>query len=290
LAIFPWKMNTDEAFAYCRRIAREHYENFPVASSLLPRDRRPHVASIYAFARTADDFADEGTLPPAERLRRLDDWQDKLAACYRGEAEHPLFIALRSTVEATGVPQDLFIALLQAFRMDVVQPRYLTYDDLMNYCAKSANPVGRLVLHLFGAANETTVRLSDHVCTALQLTNFWQDVAVDAGKGRIYIPLEDFRRFGYTEEDLKSRKTDDRFRALMRFQIERTRRLFNTGAELIGQTGGRLRRELAATLWGGRAILDAIERNGYDALGNRPTLSAADKIWMIVHAVTGTSL
>jgi hydroxysqualene synthase len=283
-------MDTDEAFAYCRRIAREQYENFPVASFLLPRDRRSHVASIYAFARTADDFADEGTLPPAERLRRLDDWQAKLAGCYRGEAEHPVFIALRSTIEATGVPQELLIALLQAFRMDVVQHRYSTYDDLINYCTKSANPVGRLVLHLFGAATETTVRLSDHICTALQLTNFWQDVAVDAARGRIYVPLEDFRRFGYTEEDLNSRKTDDRFRALMRFQVERTGRLFNAGAALIGRTEGRLRRELAATLQGGKAILGAIERNGFDALGKRPTLSAADKVWMIWHAVTGTTL
>jgi phytoene synthase len=279
-------MNTEEAFAYCWRIAREHYENFPVASFLLPRDRRPYLASIYAFARTADDFADEGTLPPPERLRRLDDWENKLAACYRGEADHPVFIALRSTVDATGVPQDLFIALLEAFRMDVVQHRYPTYDDLMNYCAKSANPVGRLVLHLFGAANDTTIPLSDYVCTALQLTNFWQDIAVDARKGRIYIPLEDFPRFGYTEEDLKSRNTDDRFRAVMRFQIERTRRLFNAGAALIGKTRGRLRRELAATLWGGRAILDAIERNGYDALGSRPTRSPADTLSMIWHAVT----
>lgn len=283
-------MNTEEAFAHCRHIAREHYENFPVASYLLPRDRRPYVASIYAFARAADDIADEGTLPPSERLRLLDDWEDKLAACYRGEAEHPVFIALRSTIEATGVPQHLFIALLQAFRMDVVKQRYSTYDDLMNYCAKSANPVGRIVLHLFGAADETTVPLSDHLCTALQLTNFWQDVAGDAGKGRIYIPLEDFPRFGYTEEDLKSRNADDRFRALMRFQIDRTGRLFNAGAALIAKTRGRLRSELAATLWGGRAILDAIERNGYDALGSRPTLSAADKVAMIWHAVTGKSL
>jgi squalene synthase HpnC len=274
-----------DAFAACEALARKHYENFPVASLLLPRALRGFVAAVYAFARTADDFADEGTLPVEERLRLLDDWEEKLQACYNGDVDHPVFAALRATVRATGLPQEPLRALLRAFRMDVTRARYATFDELLGYCTDSANPVGRLVLHIFGASTAETIPLSDHICTALQLANLWQDVALDYAGGRMYIPLEDFRRFGYTEEDLARGLPDDRFRALLRFQVERTRRLFTAGAPLIGCTRGRLRMELAATLRGGRAILEGIEREGYDTLSRRPVLRRTDTMLMVWEAL-----
>jgi squalene synthase HpnC len=274
-----------DAFTRCRAIAREHEENFPVASLLIPRAHRAHVAALYAFARTADDFADEGTLTPGERLALLRDWEEQLRACYRGEARHPVFVALRATIRATGIPQELPEALLRAFRADVTRTRYATLDELLGYCADSANPVGRLVLQIFGMSTRETTVFSDRICTALQLTNFWQDISQDRDRGRIYLPLEDMRRFGYTEEDLLRGVADDRFRALLRFQVERTRRLFASGAPLIRCCRGRLRMELAATLQGGRAILDGIERIGYDTLSRRVVLRRTDILVMLREAL-----
>jgi squalene synthase HpnC len=286
---FLLEMTTNEAFAYCQRVARRHQENFPVASLLLPRKGRKHVASIYAFARMADDFADEGDRPASERLALLDEWEGHLNSCYDGRAEHPVFIALRATIEATGIPRELLAALLHAFRMDVQVRRFPTFSEVLQYCTFSANPVGRLVLILFGEATEGALPLSDHLCTALQLANFWQDVGRDAEKDRIYLPLEDLGRFGYTEGAIFQGRADDRFRALMRYEVERTRRYFASGAPLLVMTRGTLRRELAATLRGGRAILEAIEREGYDTLHRRPSLSLLDKILMVWHAGQGTS-
>jgi squalene synthase HpnC len=275
-------LTTDDAFKYCERVARQHYENFPVASLLLPRRTRRYVAAVYAFARTADDFADEGSLPPEDRLARLDAWEEQLHACYAGKADHPIFIALGETVARTGIPPALPAALLKAFRMDVTRHRYRRYQDLLGYCENSANPVGRLVLHLFDAADETTLSLSDRICTALQLTNFWQDAALDLARGRIYVPLEDFERFGYTEDDLGRRIVDNRFRALMKFQVERTRRLFREGDPLLAEVRQPLRFEVALTLGGGRAVLSKIEMQGYDVLSHRPALSIGDKMSIFV--------
>jgi phytoene synthase len=274
-----------EAFAVCEAIAREHYENFPVASLLIPSPARQFIAAVYAFARTADDFADEAARSVEERLRLLEGWGEKLRACYRGEADHPVFIALRAAVRTTRLPEDLLHRLLRAFRRDVVGGTYATFEDLLGYCRDSADPVGRIVLHFFGAATEETERLSDRICTGLQLANFWQDVAADAGRGRIYIPLEDFRRFGYTEGDLAQGVVDDRFRALLRFEVERTEGFFRAGAPLLGLTRGRLRMELAATLRGGRAILEGIERGGYDTLRRRPVLRRRDTMMMVWEAL-----
>ncbi len=272
----------------CESVARDHYENFPVASFLIPRPQRRFIAAVYAFARTADDFADEATIPAEERLRLLDDWEEKLRSCYAGHADHPVFVALRATARATSLPEDLLHALLRAFRSDVTRSRFATFDELLGYCRDSANPVGRIVLHLFGAATPENLPLSDHVCTALQLANFWQDVAVDLARGRIYIPLEDFRRFGYTEDDLGRGMADDRFRALVRFQVERTKGLFQAGAPLLEHTRGRLRMELAATIRGGRAILEGIERQGYDTLSRRPVLRRTEMALMAWEALKST--
>ncbi len=275
------------AFAYCEQMARAHYENFPVASLLLPGQQRPYVAAIYAFARTADDFADEGNISSEERLRRLDDWESRLDASYRGEADTQVFIALAETAARTGLPKAPLADLLKAFRMDVTTSRYVTFNDLLHYCRHSANPIGVLVLHLFGEATTENVALSDSICTGLQLANFWQDLHVDWLKGRLYVPLEDLRQFGYTEEDLTARVMDDRFRALMEFQVRRTREFLCAGKSLPGRVGGRLRRELALTMGGGLAILRRIEAGGYDVLHHRPTLRIVDKAAVVFNAVFG---
>jgi len=266
-----------EAFAFCERMARTHYENFPVASRFLPTDRRHYIWSVYAYARMADDFADEGALAADERLRKLDEWEKKLDACVAGRADHPVFIALAETIARTGISRKPLADLLTAFRMDVTRNRYQTFRDLLGYCECSANPIGRLVLSIFGDATDRALNLSDNICTALQLANFWQDISVDLRNNRLYIPLEDFQRFGYTELDLGRGIVDARFRNLVRFQVERTLQLFDAGAPLVREVTPTLRFELALTLNGGRAILRKIAGVSYDVLASRPSLSFTDK-------------
>ena len=274
-----------DAFRYCARIAREHYENFPVASWFLPRGRRPYIAAIYAFARLADDMADEGTSLPDDRLKMLNAWEEKLDACYQGKADHPVFMALAETASVKKIPRQLFADLLAAFRLDLTQSRYKTFEDLLGYCRLSANPVGRLVLHVFDDAEEPKMVLSDHICTALQLANFWQDVSVDKLKGRIYIPLEDLERFRYTEDELCRGVEDGRFRDLMRFEVDRTRRLFINGKPLVQLVTPELWFELALTWNGGMAILNKIEQTGYAVLAKRRHLSLLNKLSVLVSAL-----
>jgi len=277
--------STEEAFAFCERLARTHYENFPVASLFIPRALRPHVAAIYAFARIADDVADEDSLKPEERLRRLDEWRKKLDECVAGRSDHPVFVALGETIRRYRVPHTLLADLLTAFRMDVTTTRYPTLGDLLYYCRHSANPVGRLVLHLFGAASEESLGYSDKICTALQLANFWQDVSLDWQKGRLYIPLEDLDRFGYSEDDFAKKLMDERFRSLMRHEVERTREMFREGAPLIALVPRELRTELRLTWLGGQRILHKIEERDYDVLSSRPALSTADKVRLVARAI-----
>ncbi len=277
-----------EAFAYCQRLAREHYENFPVASRFLPPRLRPHVAAIYAFARTADDFADELPAPPAERLERLADWERQLNACVEGKAAHPVFLALSETVARTGISPALLADLLTAYRMDVLQNRYERFDDLLHYCRYSANPVGRLVLQLFHEDEPESNILSDHICTGLQLANFWQDVSVDWLKGRLYLPLDDLRRFGYTEEELNEQKTDDRFRSMLEFEVNRAEQFLREGFPLVQRvTSWRLRFELSLTVRGGLGILERIRRARPTVLQARPVLSGMDKASILLSAAIG---
>lgn len=280
-----------EAFAYCERLARAHYENFPVGSLLIPKRLRRHVYSIYAFARTADDFADEDYetkgLSEAERLAALDDWQQQLAACYRGQADHPVFIALTATVKELQLPMALFSDLLSAFKQDVVKRRYADFSEVLDYCARSANPVGRLLLLLFGYRDERLHQLSDHICTALQLTNFWQDVAVDIRKDRVYLPQDELARFGVSIDDLRAGKFNEQYAALLKFQVARTKGIFARGQELPELVRGRLRYELRLTWHGGMRILERIEQLGYDTLGRRPTLAPQDKLRLLLRASKG---
>jgi hydroxysqualene synthase len=281
----------DEAFAYCERMARDHYENFPVGSLLIPRDRRRYVYSIYAFARTADDFADEGYgeagWDEAGRLAALDDWEKKLEASYRGEASHPVFIALAETARDLRLPVQLFRDLISAFQQDVAKRRYANFDEVLDYCARSANPVGRLVLLLFGYHEERLHKLSDSICTGLQLANFWQDLSIDIGKDRVYLPQDEMADFGVSVDDLRDGRSSDRAAALLRLQVERTRKLFEDGRSLPGMVNGRLAFELRLTWLGGMRILRRIEEQGYDTLRARPVITRWDKIVLLLRAVLG---
>ena len=263
-----------KAYAYCQRLATSHYENFTVASWLLPRALRPHVHAVYAYCRGVDDLGDEAE---GDRLALLDDWEAELRRCFDGDAQQPAFVALQETIRRFDIPPEPFLRLIEANRMDQRVNRYRTFTDLQAYCQNSANPVGHLVLYLFGYRDEERQRLSDATCTALQLTNFWQDVRRDLRKDRIYIPLEEMDRFQYSEEDLLAARFDGRLRDLMAFQVRRTRELFRSGLELIPRVRGRLRLDLRLFSLGGLAVLDAIENIGYDVLNRRPKLSRARK-------------
>jgi hydroxysqualene synthase len=267
------------AFAHCEKLARAHYENFPVASILLPQRMRPYIAAIYAFARTADDFADEPGRPAAERLRLLDDFRQRLHSLDQagdGSSADPIFVALRHTIEQHDLPIQLLDDLLSAFRQDVVVHRYDTWQDVDDYCRRSANPVGRLVLRIAGVRDDAADRASDAVCTALQLANFWQDFGVDWRNHRLYVPAEEVRRHGAVERDLDALRMTDSWRAAIRSCVERTRGLFAIGRPVADVVRGRLRYELRATWLGGMCILDKIEGLGYDTLNQRPTLAAVD--------------
>ena len=274
----------DEAFTYCARITEAHYENFPVASLFLPQEKRQYVQAIYAFSRTADDFADEPGLEKEERLALLDDWNRQLVECYEGKASHPTFIALSETVTRLGIPIEPLQDLLTAFKRDVSQNRYETFEDVLSYCKCSANPVGRLVLMIFNLKDEKLQTLSDYISTALQLTNFWQDVAVDRDKDRLYLPLEDMKKYGYRLEDWKNRVVDERFVQLMKFEVERTRELFYQGAELPSIIEKELQIEMRLVWFGGMAILKKLDRRKYDVFRQRPILSSTDKFLIFTKA------
>jgi phytoene synthase len=318
----------DEAYGACERIARRHYENFPVASLLLPAAMRPHIAAIYAFARAADDFADEGDRSQAERLALLDDWGRRLTRCVRSEAADPpspesrvptsppsgesrsavgyvaagpspesrvpspgssapcpmphvpdsdaIFLALGHTIRSRALHVGLFEDLLSAFRQDVVTTRYATWADVMDYCRRSANPIGRLVLRVAGHADERLDGASDAVCTALQLANFWQDLERDWQKGRLYVPRDDSERAGAREADLEARTMSPAWRSVLSELAGRTRRLFGEGRAVCDGVTGRLRYELRLTWLGGMRILDRLEQGGFDVFTARPALGVSD--------------
>ena len=285
-------MVADAPYATCLRLAREHYENFPVASRLLPKATRPHIAAIYAFARTADDFADEGARPEAERLARLDDWGRRLRDAAAGRAEDEgsdtsrVFVALADTMRRFDLEPRLFEDLLSAFRQDVLVTRYEAWDDLLDYSRRSANPVGRLVLRVAGHRHEELDAWSDRVCTALQLTNFWQDIERDWAKGRVYVPRSISRAAGADEADLDARRWTPAWRAALADAAGRTRRLFDEGRPIADAVTGRLRWELRATWLGGTRILERLARGGYDVFAARPSLGWLDTPVILFRMVT----
>ncbi len=288
------------SYQTCLALAASHYENFPVASRLVPGAIRPHVAAVYAFARTADDFADEDGYTTRERLRLLDEWLERLHAAVGAadggslppggggrdigtastETHDAIFRALGHTIRTRHLPVWLFEALLSAFRQDVTTTRYATWDAVDDYCRRSANPVGRLVLRLFGYDDERLDRWSDAICTALQLTNFWQDFAVDWQRGRLYVPEAEWTAAGARPDDLTPamRVTPPEWRRALAGCGARTRALFDQGRPLLDHVSGRLRWELRATWHGGARVLERLERGGFDPVAARPRLQMADAL------------
>lgn len=273
-----------EAEAYTRWLASRHYENFHVATFLLPRRLRQDFCNVYAYCRWADDLADE-IGPPAESLRRLAWWGRQLDDLYHGRASHPVFVALRQTVERHQVPKEPLADLLRAFVQDQTVQRYRTYEELLGYCRYSANPVGRLVLHLCGYRDAERQALSDRTCTALQLANFWQDVAADLEKGRVYLPLEAIERHGYSLEELQARRVTPAFRSLMREAVELARQMFLEGLPLAGCVNRRLAVDIELFSRGGLRVLERIEQQDYDVLARRPVVSRLDRVRLLVGTV-----
>ncbi len=276
----------DEARAWCRRLAESHYENFHVASWFLPARLRPHFHAIYAYCRVSDDLGDE-VGNPEQSLALLDLWGEELDACYRGQARHPVFVALAETIRLCDIPKEPFADLLVAFRQDQTVTRFATMGDVLGYCRYSANPVGRIVLYACGYRDEERFRLSDQTCSALQLANFWQDVRVDYAKGRIYFPREDMDRFGVPESDIASNRCTPEFRELMRYEVAYARHMFHAGLPLIGKVDRELAVDLDLFSRGGLEILRAIERRRYDVLSARPAISKPRKAALLLRALTG---
>jgi squalene synthase HpnC len=301
----------DEARGYCRRLATSHYENFSVATWFLPKSLHQHFYNVYAYCRISDDLGDE-VGDTKVSLALLDRWEQELNATYSAlaalgnaalpaagamgnaalpaagaEVRHPVFIALAETIKSCAIPKHEFSDLLQAFRQDQTVTRYESFEDLLGYCKNSANPVGHLVLYLCGYKDAERQRLSDYTCTALQLANFWQDVSVDWKKGRVYLPLEDLRRFGVSEEQIAKGRFNRQFGELMRFEVERARQWFAQGLPLVQRVNRSLALDLELFSRGGLAILQAIEKQEYDVLARRPSLSNFCKAGLAVRAMVG---
>jgi hydroxysqualene synthase len=277
----PWSVS--RSYEYCEEFARAHHESFPVASHFVPAEIRPHLIALYAFARAGDDFADEPEYE-GRREEALDAWHEELHRCFHGEATHPVFVALQDTIDRRGLSLPPFEDLLAAFRMDMDVKRYSTFTTLRGYTARSAEPVGRLLLALFGYRNPDLVRFADEISTALQLTNFWQDVAADAARDHFYIPAEDLHFFGVTEAEIKALKPSKALRELLRYEVARTRALFERGRPLLGKLGNDLKLELGLIWLIGMSILDKIEDADFDVFTKRPTIGTRDKAKILARA------
>lgn len=274
------------AYKFCSDLASRHYENFPVASLLVKKEFRRHVAALYAFARIADDFSDEPEYEGVRRERLLD-WRRQLDEIGSKPPSHPVFLALGATLKELDLPKQPFDDLLSAFLQDTEKRRYATFAEVLDYCRRSANPVGRIVLMIHGYRDEELFRYSDAICTALQLANFWQDVSVDLKKDRIYLPEEDFAAHGYSEADLRMGVYNERFKNLMKFEVSRARALFDQGRPLIKRLAWPLSLEIRLTWLGGMQVLKLIRRLDFDTLRTRPALKKRDWIPLAARALVG---
>ncbi len=288
------------AYRYCEWLTYRHYENFPVASILLPADKRPYVAAVYSFARSADDFADEARYQ-GHSLELLDQWRSALHACVQNGVgnvphapcplpleSHPIFMALADSIRACRLPVQLLDDLLTAFAMDVTKRRYEDWEELMTYCRYSANPVGRIVLAVFDYHDPELDRLSDCICTGLQLANHWQDLGIDWGKDLLYIPMTLLNQYEVDEREIERIRREgatDRFRGLMKELVDQAEALFREGESLPDKVSGSLRLELRLTVFGGRAILDQIRKSNYDVFRKRPVISVFDKVRLLVRGL-----
>jgi len=273
-------MTVNDAFIYCKDIAKKHYENFPVGL-LVPKHIRKHVFSIYAFARFADDIADEDKGEPAHKKNQLENWSCQLEECYSGKSKHPIFIALGKTIEEFNIPKSLLADLITAFIMDVDKNRYLNFDEILYYCKHSANPIGRLMLILFNKNNSETILYSDYICSALQITNFLQDVSVDMKKNRIYFPLDSFEKNNYSEQDFFDKKINDAFINIFDQQINRTSELFEKGTPLVKHLKGRIKFEILLTIEAGKSMLQKTNSVKYNIFFRQPLITAIDKLKLL---------
>jgi len=255
---------------------KSHYENFPVISYLIKKELRKHTAIIYQFARQADDIADEGNFQPEQRLKLLNEYENSLINCLNGKAENGFWFALNNTIKEKHLSKENFLDLLKAFKQDVTKKKYENYNELLDYCKKSANPVGRIILELHGIKDKNAFKFSDDICTALQLTNFYQDVSIDFQKDRIYIPKEEMQQYKVEEHFFEIKENNSKFQALIKFEVERVEKLFINGRNLLRYLPFMLKIQILLTIKGGEAILEKIKKNNYDVLNKRPTLTKID--------------
>lgn len=283
---YPIPKNLELAYEHCQKLALSHYENFPVASLLLPKESRPHVAALYAFARTADDFADEEAFE-GKRLLELNRWEKGLKTAAMGKKASAVLQAFANTLKTFQIPISLPLNLLKAYRMDLTIKRYTSWKDLLFYCRHSANPIGRMVLFISGIRDEKLHYYSDFICSGLQLINFWQDTSIDLKRNRIYYPKQELRKVGIAEKELLTFKDSPQIRQLVKNALEYTENYYRQGFPLLGSVSGRLRLELKATYLGGQGILNKIKAIDYNVLQNRPSLSAMDKFSLLLKALFG---
>jgi len=267
------------------RFAKSHYENFPVVSLFLPKKLRKHVAVVYKFARQADDFADEGTLTQIQRLQLLNEYEQQLEKSLQGNYKNGFWEVLHNTVRDFNLSSHNFFDLLSAFKQDVVKKRYQSHQEVLDYCKRSANPVGRIILEFFNIRDDESKLYSDAICTALQLTNFCQDVSIDIQKDRIYIPLDEIHDFNVDPDQFRTKEINADFRKLLKYQVERTHKLFRTGRKLIPRLPKDLKPQIKMTILGGEKILDKIASLDYDVLNSRPKLSGLDYTGIFLKAI-----
>jgi squalene synthase HpnC len=282
----PIPLELNSAYEQCQKLAFSHYENFPVASLLLPKKSRPHVAALYAFARTADDFADEESFE-GKRLPLLNLWERQLKAAMKGKKAPPILQAFAHTLKIFKIPFSLPLDLLKAYRMDLTVKRYASWKEVLYYCRHSANPVGRMVLYISGIREGKLHGYSDYICTGLQLINFWQDTAIDLKRNRIYYPRQELKKTGVAERNLLASRDSIQVRQLVKNAVEYTEDYYRRGLPLLDSVSGRLRLELKATYLGGLGILNKIKAMDYNVVCNRPSWSGWDKFSLALRAVFG---
>lgn len=279
------KIDIDLAYKEAMLFSKSHYENFPVASFLIPKDLRKHISIIYWFARIADDLADEGQFTEAERTQSLDLFEERLKNTLNVHFQDELDAALYNTIHSKKLSPKLFFDLISAFRQDITKKRYADFNELLNYCSRSANPVGRLILELYDIRENKAFEYSDNICTALQLTNFYQDISIDIKKGRIYIPQDELIKFKVSEKLIENNEINEYFKELIQFNIDRTLTLFENGRNLLQFLSGRLKFEISWTILGGMEILNKIKKSDYDLFKNRPVLSKLNMIRLLVKTI-----
>lgn len=275
----------EQAYRNAANFAKSHYENFPVVSLFLPKQLRKHVAVVYQFARQADDIADEGVKSVEWRIENLVSYEDSLRKCLLGEFDNQFWEALHNTIEEFKLSPKNFLNLISAFKQDITKKRYESFDEVLNYCERSANPVGRIILEFFDIRGADAVKYSDSICTALQLTNFYQDVSVDIIKDRIYIPLDELKKFEVEQNQFEFKKINANFKKLLEYQVERNRKLYEEGRKLLPLLPRGLQRQIRMTILGGEKILEKIETIDYDVLETRPKLSKIDYLKIFLRSV-----